>query len=197
MTPVATGEKGWPRPRALWRGRAGATATRCPHLPDRLPVPWLVDLKNLGWTGFRDDACFAARDRLCMVCGEPVVGTLVLGYYGGGTSGPGGHPRCMLLAATTCPRLVEEGERDGQVAWRYDGPGPGHVVPDGPDAALDSYGGGEEVAPEAEPLTLAELRDLVRGQRPPSSPPSGAPGLTPEAMTEPRVNARHPETGER
>lgn len=115
-----------------------------------------------------------------MVCGEPVVGPLVLGYYDGGTSGPGGHPRCMLLAATCCPRLVEEGEDDGQVAWRYDGPGAGHEVPHDID---DGYGGGEAVAPEAIPLTLAELRQLVRE----SSPPSGGPGPDPRAMTEPHA----------
>ncbi len=184
--PVPMGEKGWPRPRAPWRGTGHpmlSKAGRCPGLPDRLPVPWLVDLEGLGWTGFRDDACEAARARLCMVCGEPVTGTLVLGYYSGGvgrcTSGPGGHPRCMLLAATTCPRLVEDGADDGQVAWHFDGEGPGHEVPLVVD---DGYGSGEAVSPNALPLTLSELRALVREQ-PRSFPPTGGPGLEVKAPT--------------
>lgn len=160
------GEKGWPRPRAEWRHKGRFREPRCPALPDRLPVPWIVDLEKLGWTGFRDEARDAARERLCAVCGRVVVGTLVLGYYDLGitpdegryTSGPGGHPRCMLLAATCCPRLVEEAEDDGQVAWRFDGEGAGHEVPEDDDG----YGEGEIVAPEAIPLTLAELRALVR-----------------------------------
>lgn len=167
MSPVAMGEKGWPRPRAEWRDHTPFyNPGRCPALPDRLPVPWLIDLEVMGWTGFRENVCDAALSRLCMVCGEPVVRTLVLGYYSCGepddqrfTSGPGGHPRCMLLAATCCPRLVEEAEDDGQVAWRCDGEGPGHEVPDDPDSG---YGGGERVSPEATPLTLTELRALVR-----------------------------------
>lgn len=74
-------------------------------------------------------------------------------------SGGGAHPRCALLAVTRCPHLVEVSERgdDQVVAWRYDGEGVGFDYPED-----DSFGCGETIWDEATPLTVAELRELVK-----------------------------------
>lgn len=73
------------------------------------------------------------------------------------TAGPGGHPRCILLAVQTCPHLVELG---GVVAWEYVGEGTGYVVT--PEDLEDGFGSGEPVAPGARPLTRDEVRDIAK-----------------------------------
>ena len=126
---------GWPRPLASWRGESRYRESRCPDLPDRLPVPWINGpcVRDHGdWHAFRADGLEEMRTgRLCLICGEPVEGSIYLPAQGDPskkrvTSGGGGHARCILLAVKRCPHMVERGYGDDDVVgWRYDGPGLG------------------------------------------------------------------------
>jgi hypothetical protein len=156
-------DAGWPRPKAPWRHEGGYTANRCPELPDRLPVPWINGPcieKDGDWHSFREDAQKAHHERLCVVCGEPLGKVIALGAMHGDkvTAGPGGHPRCIWLAANTCPHLVEQHDDEATIAWVYKGPDVGYICD---DLDLD-WGGGEEIDSSARPLKLAELKELAR-----------------------------------
>jgi hypothetical protein len=165
-----------PRPLHHWRP---VGSTRCPQLPDRLPVPWIngpcVQAHN-DWHGFRTDGIRAHDERLCVVCGDPLGQRILLGSMSGGrvTAGPGGHPHCIRLAVSTCPHLVERDSPDATVAFEYVGDDVGYLVDDEEELAL-SYGQGEQISAEARPLTRAQVHEIAKadpwGSGSPDKPP--------------------------
>lgn len=158
-------QRGWPRGTAEWRGPS-RSITRCPELPDRLPVPWINGpgaKKDGDFHSFRSGAAESAAKRNCIVCGLPVEGDIFLAAQGGdkATSGHGGHARCILLSVTRCPHMVEVAGRGPEqvVAWRYSGPGAGVLLPDNP--ADECWGDHDPIDESAIPLTFAELKHAV------------------------------------
>lgn len=155
---------GWPRPWRMWepdewKRERGAMARL-------LPVPWIngSNIEKGDWLSFPDDRDRAHHDRLCAVCGEHMAGAVVLGAFMGlkETSGPGGHPRCMLMAVLLCPHFQKEREEDAPVAWLHRGDGPGYVV----EGAWkdEPYIGTNDVVPTAEPLTVDALKKLAKAE---------------------------------
>lgn len=158
------GAAGWPRPRHEWR--AARSVNRCPELPARLPVPWINGPRvqaDGDWHGFRVDALRAHHERLCVVCGLPLSQRILLGAMRGEqiTAGPGGHPRCILLAINTCPHLVELDWDDVTVAWEYIGAGVGYLLDDVDDVE-ENYGAGEVIVGDARPLTRKQAVEIAR-----------------------------------
>lgn len=154
---------GWPRPWRRWKARLdlpeGVPTERL------LPVPWINGGKTLteDWLAFRADAIEAHDNRLCTVCGETMEGTIVLGRYGTEgkfTSGPGGHPRCLLLAVSLCPHFAIQ---DNVVAYAYDGPTPGYRISSYVrEDAEQPYVDIAAVKHNARPLTREALRELAK-----------------------------------
>lgn len=150
---------GWPRPRRTWtdnRGRRGYVGQE-----RQLPVPWILGQNKHGeirWTVFKDDWTVAAHGHLCQVCGEVLSSIKLLGIEKPGmTSGSACHPRCMALALSLCPHLIDASPL---VAYRYDGPGPGFYVPDQELLlqGLPEY----EVMTTAVPYTASDVVELAR-----------------------------------
>lgn len=162
-TPIQAAEPGWPRPLHEWRWRH---STRCPELPDKLPVPWIngpcVDAHG-DWHSFRERGLEEMKARrLCLICGTPVQGALYLPAHGDSadraTSGGGGHARCVLLAVKRCPHMVERGyELDDVIGWRWDGPGLGLGPFD-----EEFHGDHDPVDAGAVEVTLRQLREAAR-----------------------------------
>lgn len=156
---------------------AGWPRLKCTHVPAerhrlrlgwsdnlRLPVPWINGTfpeRHGDWLTFPHDRSVAAyARRLCVVCGENMSGAIVFGSAVDGdrvTAGPGGHPRCLWLAANTCPNLLDPDKMI--VAWLYVGGGRGHITTD-PESPYDD--GHQSIDPIATPLTRDELRALAR-----------------------------------
>jgi hypothetical protein len=157
-------DTGWPRPKRPWKDGVGDGYHRDSRdkLPDLLPAPWINGTEieaQEDWHSFRPDAMRAHEERLCVVCGEPLNQSVILGVMDirrRETSGPGGHPRCIWVAVNSCPHLVEL-ESD-TVAWEYVDEGVGY---DGPSHE-DAYGSGERVDDSAHPLTRSQLKSLAR-----------------------------------
>jgi hypothetical protein len=104
---------------------------------------------------------------LCLICGEPVEGSVYLPAQGSpdgrATSGGGGHARCVLLAVKRCPHMVDRGYEDGDVVgWRFDGPGLGFVVSEPDEYGEVQHGDNDPVEASAVEITLAELKEAAR-----------------------------------
>lgn len=163
-------DAGWPRPLAPWRSDFTRRTERCTDLPDRLPVPWINGpcVRDHGdWHSFRERGLEMMKARrLCLICGDPVDGPIYLPAQGDpedrGTSGGGGHARCVLLAVKRCPHLVERGyEDDDVIGWRFDGPGLGFVIPTPDEDGEVPHGDHDEVEPGAVEITLRELKEAA------------------------------------
>lgn len=161
-TRVGYEDAGLPRPKHRWQPRL--QQWREDKLPEQLPVPWINgpcvrDADD--WHSFRGDALSAHHDRLCVVCGLPLGERMLIGSMGGdrATAGPGGHPRCILLATSRCPHLY--GRSDSlPMAFEYIGLGVGYQVTT--RQLAEDWGSGEEIVDEAQPLGLAEVREIAR-----------------------------------
>lgn len=175
--PVAPGQAGWPRPSTTWRPKYAplepavidGTPTdppRCPWLPDRLPAPWIGGLHphdSDDWHSFRDDAVRCHHERLCAICGEPMGERVLLGSMDQRkmTAGPGGHPRCIALAVATCPHLAQRrDDPDAVVAYEYVGDDVGYLIVND-DQLHNDYGSGEDIHPDARPLTRAQVQQIA------------------------------------
>jgi hypothetical protein len=160
VTKAAPEASGWPRRWLHWKAGRGHTPRRQSGLK---PVPWINGVhpaEDNNWLQFppeRSDKAY--YHRVCVVCGEPMTGTIIFGVDdedSHSTAGPGGHPRCLWLAVNTCPHLMEKGPAE-TVAWAYEGTGRGHTCPAVPDD--EPYSSGSQVVDlDARPLTRDELR---------------------------------------
>lgn len=166
---LPVGEIGWPRPHARFNPSHYDTPPEESRRVRLLPVPWIAALQSTGaveWTGFHRDADRAHHQRLCQICGQKLHRLIVLAraFQEGETSGPGGHPRCMALAAQSCPHLLRHGGEDAVVAYLYDGPGLGYVsAPDWTPAEGETmYSDTNGVDSSSVPLTRGELKALAR-----------------------------------
>jgi hypothetical protein len=154
---------GLPRPKAAWRRPRHQFQYRA-KLPDTLPVPWINGprVRESGdWHGFRKDATRAHHERLCIVCGEKLHERILIGSVSGQreTAGPGGHPRCILLAVNRCPHIAERDSTE-IVAFEYIGPGVGYIVAS--DQLETGWGAGEDIVPEARPLTRPQVARIAQ-----------------------------------
>jgi hypothetical protein len=167
-----TDAPGWPRRWLRWKGRT--IIPQGEHrLPGLKPSPWINGdgpEKANDWLCFPADRSFSAYYHgACVVCGEPCEGAYVMGAYGGfwqdkgkETAGPGGHPRCLYLAVTTCPHLLEI-DADKPVAYVYDGFRNSHTCRQAEVGEDEPYSDGvQEVNQDAVPLTRDELKALAR-----------------------------------
>lgn len=161
MSLVKSLAAGWPRRWVPWTAYRGS-AQEATQLK---PVPWINGAypeQSNDWLAFPPERSFEAYfNRACVVCGERLDGAVVFGSATEGrreTAGPGGHPRCLWLAANTCPNLMRK-MADTPVAWLYFGEGRGHVT----DDDEDPYSDGVQVIDEAAvPLTREQLRALAK-----------------------------------
>jgi hypothetical protein len=167
-------DRGWPRLTCPYEVR---TSVRMSSVQNRtgwalgfrqLPSPWIngdSPERHGDWLTFEEGRCEEAyHKRACVVCGEPTQGAVVFGSATNGqqqTSGPGGHPRCLWLAANTCPNLLDS--EKVVVAWLYIGDGRGHMSPPAEEQE-DPYSDGDyqDIDPSAFPLTRSELQALAR-----------------------------------
>jgi hypothetical protein len=148
--------------------------------PARLPLPWINGAHPIlngrrGWVELNELRLKEAeKERLCFCCGEALNKTLVMGRHRASfprdedepgspiiwlTDGPGGHPRCMALAAQYCPHLTRQhqGDPDFRIALAWAGEGPGYVRFDGPEE-----GGARLLCHvSVQALTLGQLRALA------------------------------------
>ena len=151
---------GWPRPYADYLDEDDG------RVLGRLPVPWVAGVLAAegDWGAYRSDAVTAAfEQRLCAICGERVDGPLYLGLGDPDprrrrTSGAGCCARCLQVAVRFCPHLAELAAAgpDAVIGWIYDG--------DGNGLRRATGFGDEEIDDDAVPVTVAELRALVRAE---------------------------------
>jgi hypothetical protein len=174
-------DPGWPRPRKRFNptdrsaGVAYQAFARDPAKDQMLPDLWVLDPSS--WLTFEiEKSQRAFHERLCAVCGEPMGGYILLGAYQDPahreTSGPGCHPRCMVMAVQFCPHFKNPPD-DQVVCFRYDGGGDGTwpfkeygPMMEGDADWRDEEGpysmGSVNVSAAATPVTRAELKRLAK-----------------------------------
>jgi hypothetical protein len=149
---------GWPRP---WLAHPTGR---------RLPVPWISGLAPLilgAWASFDPHRASQAQEqRLCFCCGRRLERLVILGRYSSLpeknmlSDGPGGHPRCLALAAGACPylQLQQACDPNVAVAYVYEGPGLGYrPIP----ASKTLFSSPVVVDPTAQALTYPQLTRLA------------------------------------
>ncbi len=130
------------------------TARGRPGVGDRMPVPWVNGSHALGgdFLQFKRHIASVIAERLCFACGGSLLEISVMGLLReGSTDGPPGHPRCLALAAGTCPHLLAL-EPSRAVAFAHTGRGPA-ILPD-PLGVL------RLISPDATSLTRRQLERL-------------------------------------
>jgi len=109
--------------------------------------------------------------RLCMYCGYRMTGPVVHPRFRGYTymsSGPGGHPTCMLYATRSCPHITGDesaGVGDDVVAYLFMCETGVDLLfnDDGkPDPEMTFTDGMNEIKEHGIPITGAELRALAK-----------------------------------
>lgn len=172
MTPHAnrlTGKSLYGRPMAFTDSNEGPYGT--PYLNNgETPYP---AFHRADWHIFvRSSTCFFKR--LCMYCGNRMTGPVVFAKTRYRTSdrynssGPGGHPTCILYATRSCPHITQDptaGVDDDIVAYVV-------MCEVGIDPDLDKHGeadpeatfkeGFNSVVSHAVPITMPELKELAR-----------------------------------
>ena len=93
------------------------------------PVPWING--DGGLTGdflsFREDAGDSVTRRLCVVCGDGLRRSVLVGSFDGERETSGGwcHPKCLALTITICPHFSDD--RSGPFGFLWTGEGVGIV----------------------------------------------------------------------
>lgn len=162
-------DKGWPRLKCPYQVTTSVhDRTGWPVEIRQLPSPWINGHapNDFGdWLVFPEERSEEAyHERACVVCGEHMDGAIVFGSAVVGrreTAGPGGHPRCLWLAANSCPNLLDSEKT--VVAWLYVGSGRGHTSLMADEGYGEPYEDGlQEIDSSATPLTRSELRALAK-----------------------------------
>lgn len=158
-------KKGWPRKWVPWTHAPRSYDAGDDWKEELKPVPWINGSgpeECQDWLAFPAERSFEAYyDRACVVCGEVMEGYVVFGNANDKkqTAGPGGHPRCMVLACTTCPNLMRAESEGRVIAYLYTGVGKGHMCLDREEPYNDGL---QRIHCRATPLTLDELKAIAK-----------------------------------
>lgn len=166
--------RGWPRPWVLFRWRGSTLDSHATSELDGtlLPEPYINGAtgKHQRWLEFNAEAAKECADeRRCTVCGDVMEGKIAYGAFQvlngrTETSGPGAHPRCLVLAVKVCPHfrgMVQKfGTDSAVVCLLYERGGLG--ANPYREGSSPWVGGNVPVADDVKRLTADGLDELAR-----------------------------------